>query len=348
MKIVRNIGIGIATILGLRYLYNTSQETKAFDYFFAGINFKKAHWGLLNTYFDLELVMKIINPSNFTITIDELFLQVYLKDTKIGELIQNNLIATIEQKDVSFVKLPFSTENLISLILDKTIREQVLAKKIPDKLHITGTVKVRGVSKYIDEYLELFEPEKNLKGLSGFFDLNQIKTLDELKKQYRRLALKYHPDKGGDTALMQELNNEYDRLFKQFMTNSGFTEAQQATETQINEIYKEIISKIINYDGLIIEIVGKWIWVSGNTYFVRKELKEAGFKFAPNKKMWFWRPDEYASSNRSPLEMNEIRKIYGSETVDRDEYEIRKRQHLRGLNTLTDNLKALQILLTLR
>lgn len=37
-------------------------------------------------------------------------------------------------------------------------------------------------------------------------------TLEELKKQYKQLVIKHHPDKGGNTADMQEINAEYDRL----------------------------------------------------------------------------------------------------------------------------------------
>lgn len=42
---------------------------------------------------------------------------------------------------------------------------------------------------------------------------NEVHTLDELKKEFRRLAMLHHPDVGGDTATMQEINAEYDRLF---------------------------------------------------------------------------------------------------------------------------------------
>lgn len=33
-----------------------------------------------------------------------------------------------------------------------------------------------------------------------------IKTLDELKAAYRRLAMQYHPDMGGDTETMKAIN----------------------------------------------------------------------------------------------------------------------------------------------
>lgn len=41
----------------------------------------------------------------------------------------------------------------------------------------------------------------------------ECKTLDELKKMYRKLALKNHPDRGGDEEVMKKINEEYDKLF---------------------------------------------------------------------------------------------------------------------------------------
>lgn len=40
-----------------------------------------------------------------------------------------------------------------------------------------------------------------------------IRSFADLKLQYRKLALQYHPDKGGDTRKMQEINAEFGKLF---------------------------------------------------------------------------------------------------------------------------------------
>ena len=41
-----------------------------------------------------------------------------------------------------------------------------------------------------------------------------VKTLEELKAEYRRLAMKYHPDRGGDAETMKAINAEHDEFFE--------------------------------------------------------------------------------------------------------------------------------------
>ena len=44
---------------------------------------------------------------------------------------------------------------------------------------------------------------------------NNVNTLEELRKQYKELLKKYHPDNpNGSTKATQEVNAEYDKLFK--------------------------------------------------------------------------------------------------------------------------------------
>jgi len=70
----------------------------------------------------------------------------------------------------------------------------------------------------------------------------EVHTLDELKKKFRRLAMLNHPDVGGDTATMQEINAEYDRLFP-IMKLAYNREAEQPThetaESTRSEFYTQ-------------------------------------------------------------------------------------------------------------
>lgn len=50
--------------------------------------------------------------------------------------------------------------------------------------------------------------------------MTPVGSEEELKKEYKKLAMVYHPDRGGNTALMQELNLEYQQLKEQFITKS--------------------------------------------------------------------------------------------------------------------------------
>ena len=101
-------------------------------------------------------------------------------------------------------------------------------------------------------------------------------TLDELKKEYRRLAMIHHPDHGGDTATMQAINGEYSEAFARLKDqhNAAADEAHQTTETP--EEFIAIISQLLRFPGLIVELCGSWLWITGETYAVRDQLKAAG------------------------------------------------------------------------
>ncbi|CVK21558.1 DnaJ domain-containing protein [Sporomusa sphaeroides] len=140
-----------------------------------------------------------------------------------------------------------------------------------------------------------------------------IHTIDELKKAYRKLAFKHHPDRGGDTEIMKAVNAEYEQLFKKLNVTD---EATGKAKFNMNDGFREMIDKIINLDGLEIEICGLWIWVSGNTKGHKEALKEAGFFWASKKKMWYWRPEEGKVRYSTGItDMDYIRNMYGSEAI---------------------------------
>ena len=142
------------------------------------------------------------------------------------------------------------------------------------------------------------------------------KTLEELKKAYRKAAIENHPDHGGSVEVMAEINAEYVVMFNRLKNahNANATDERKTTETP--EEFKAIIEKLIRLDGLDIETCGSWLWISGNTYANREELKKAGCKYSKNKKMWYWHHEEETRSYyRSKTTIDEIRAKYGSDMV---------------------------------
>lgn len=146
---------------------------------------------------------------------------------------------------------------------------------------------------------------------------SNINTLDELRTAYRRLALLHHPDKGGSTSDMQEINSEYEILSKRLINgNASFSEGRKSWEHFVSAEIRDKLNEIIFLEDVVIEVIGSWIWVTGNTKPVREELKARGFKFSPNKLAWYWQYGDYRKKNGNQYSMDEIRAMWGSEEVD--------------------------------
>jgi len=142
-------------------------------------------------------------------------------------------------------------------------------------------------------------------------------TAEELKKLYRKLAMRHHPDRGGSTAVMQAVNAEYTQLWQRLQnvhqTAAGETYHKETQETP--DEFIDIINKIIWLEGVTIEIIGSFVWVTGSTYQHKETLKDAGFRWSKNKSAWFYAPDGYRKQTKKVFEMDEIRGMFGSQVV---------------------------------
>lgn len=142
----------------------------------------------------------------------------------------------------------------------------------------------------------------------------KIETLEELKKQYRALAMKHHPDRGGDVEVMKLINEEYDRAFakvKDIHRNAkGETYTKENPETA--EQFRDIIDKLLRMQGVEIEVIGCFIWLSGNTREHKDEISAMGFKWHSKKKMWYKAPEDYRRRGKKQYSIEEIRDMYGT------------------------------------
>ena len=120
-----------------------------------------------------------------------------------------------------------------------------------------------------------------------------IHSLADLKKEYRRLAMQNHPDKGGDTAIMQQVNTEFERLFEVWKDKTDISVASTgyecdysgATASEYTEyVYNEYRWKGRNYEGQhapeIVELVRTWLDESGFRGF-HQRIRENPGRYQP-------------------------------------------------------------------
>ena len=112
-------------------------------------------------------------------------------------------------------------------------------------------------------------------------------------------------------------------IFKKSMENrkEGETYTKETTETP--EQFKDIINKLFNLkmDGVAIEVVGTFIWLTGNTKPYKDDIKALEFRYSPKKYAWYKAPSDYKKRSRKNYDMDTIRGMYGSQKVKEDKEE---------------------------
>jgi len=142
-----------------------------------------------------------------------------------------------------------------------------------------------------------------------------ITKLEELKKAYHKLAMVNHPDMGGDVEKMKAINNAYEEAFNDIKNHciQDDNKKKHANQETASE-FKDIIDKIIQFN-VNVEIIGNWIWLSGETKAIKDRIKEAGFRWGSQKKMWYWHPEGYVKFGKKKYDINEIRGMYGNQVI---------------------------------
>ena len=111
-------------------------------------------------------------------------------------------------------------------------------------------------------------------------EFNDLTGINEAKKIYKTLAKKLHPDVGGTEEEFQLVNNIYNDFLEHKIYFSN--------ESKIDLELEKIISQILYFDNITIELIGSWIWLSGDTKAIKDILKDLNFKWASKKKMWYY------------------------------------------------------------
>lgn len=77
------------------------------------------------------------------------------------------------------------------------------------------------------------------------------KNLEELRKEYKKLMVKNHPDNGGDVAACQEITAEYKKLFDMF--KAGQTPDEEKKKQYFRNEIMKTNDRINRLDNAFIE-----------------------------------------------------------------------------------------------
>lgn len=155
-------------------------------------------------------------------------------------------------------------------------------------------------------------------------------TIEQIKKRYRELAQKYHPDHNKDTdtnKIMAQINLQYEQFRNVKFTGINHETGKEYEQSfDVFDGYRELIDKLINLSGITIELCGSWLWITGDTKQHKETLKELNFSFSGKKCAWYWKPGTYRKKSKKELNLDEIRNLYGSNRVQREDQQTEQRQ----------------------
>lgn len=154
-----------------------------------------------------------------------------------------------------------------------------------------------------------------------YFD--HLDTVGAVKSEYRTLAKLHHPDRGGSTETMQEVNASYHSRLESLhgQTSMGY-DKKRHTYYYDEEKEQEVMDKIaellgLNLPNIRIELIGTWVWVSGDTNPVKEQLKAAGLIWHGKRKKWYWRRPTFRRKY-SGVSMDGLRSAYGCQSFEQE------------------------------
>jgi curved DNA-binding protein CbpA len=155
----------------------------------------------------------------------------------------------------------------------------------------------------------------NINEALNVLNLNGTVSMEDIAKAYKRLAIKYHPDRnvaGGE--LMKIINSAYE--FLKSLDLDSVTHTDEKNAYNYSEDLEVVIDEVLKMNGVIIEVCGNWVWLSGETKTYKEQIKDLGFFWASKKTQWYYRPSDHKSQrHKKSWKMEEIRSKYGSSII---------------------------------
>lgn len=156
---------------------------------------------------------------------------------------------------------------------------------------------------------------------------NNLRTVAETKSEYRRLCFLHHPDRGGNTATMQDINSQYHAKLSacngETSTGSDNKEHTYRYNRDTEQAIIDKIAEIVSVGMVNVEImlIGSWVWITGETKRYKDQLGKNGLKCRWHSKRlcWYWHiPSNRKCRYNSKVDLDGLAVTYGYSSFDSD------------------------------
>ena len=150
-----------------------------------------------------------------------------------------------------------------------------------------------------------------------YFDA--LRTVEEIKKEFRRLIMLHHPDHGGSTATTQEIISQYHTALQRAdgQTTKDSEDKPHtyhynaATEQEIIDKIDELIAAGVTR-SCEIWLIGTWVWIQGETKPIRHLLQSHGCTYHGKRQCWYWQNGPERHRYNSKADLNDLAAKYGA------------------------------------
>ena len=166
-----------------------------------------------------------------------------------------------------------------------------------------------------------------MNNINFFLDCSSI---EEIKRKFKQLALKHHPDLGGDPDTMKEINRQYQEALKKGdgQTYKGDDEKEHVYKYH-DELEEELANKMLELIALQmpdieIYLIGLWLWIIWDSKPHKDKLKTLGCWWHSKRECWYFKPKQI-KSRASKGSLEDLAAKYGIENIHNfKKYENRK------------------------
>ena len=149
-------------------------------------------------------------------------------------------------------------------------------------------------------------------------DFADAKTYEEIKKIYVEYVQKFK-DNGSALKLIDAALNKYvDGVKDKHVTAEG--KGYTAPPKDNIEEFVALVGELMSIEGVVVEQIGTWLWVSGTTLKddkdKRERVKEFGFYFSKKNAAWYKAPEGTSRRRSSGWSMDKKREKFGTHVLE--------------------------------